>query len=276
MTTCSPHLSVVVPAFNEASRISAPLEAMGAYFARQPYTSEIIVVDDGSRDDTSEVVRRVAAKLTTPLSLHRYEDNRGKGHALKVGFAAARGQRILFTDVDLSTPIEECERLLATLDGSCEIAIGSRKMAGAHIAVHQPWYRERMGRVFTWITRQLIADVSDVTCGFKAFEGPAGRDVFARSRVADWSFDAELFMIASLRGYRVVEIPVTWHDTAGTKVRLLRAAVYALVGLVRIRLYAVRGAYARPMPIGQVVTVWSSIRTPEAATAVPREQSIPG
>ena len=252
-----PSLSIVVPAYNESERIADPLRRMDSFLARQAYSSEVLVVDDGSDDATGDVVRGVGKQLSTPLRLIRCEANRGKGHALKVGFAAARGERILFTDADLSTPIEEAPKLLALLDAGAEVAIGSRKMEGANIRVHQPWYRERLGEVYTAIVRLLIANVSDVTCGFKAFEGAAGRDIFSRVRVDDWSFDAEILLIAARRGYRVREAPVEWEDYEGTKVRLLRDVVCCLVDLARIRLNAARGRYTEPVAAGRASEVWA-------------------
>ena len=189
------------------------------------------------------MVRELGSGLGLPLRVLRTEANRGKGHALKVGFAASRGERVLFTDADLSTPIEEADRLLASLDGGVAIAIGSRKLATSAVTVHQPWYRERMGMLFTALVRLLIHDVSDATCGLKAMQGQVGRDLFARARVHDWSFDAEILLLARLRGHAIEEVPVRWEDRPGTKVRLLRDSVASLVGLARIRLNAATGRY---------------------------------
>ena len=249
-------LSLVVPAFDEAERLAEPLRAISDYLQQQPYSSEIVIVDDGSTDATFETACSTAAELPTPVRVLRYRRNAGKGHALKLGFAAARGQRILFTDADLSTPIHETERLLESLEQGCDFAIGSRKMPGAEIRVHQPLYREWMGKVFTQLVRLSIADVSDATCGFKAFRGDVGRDIFSRLRIYDWSFDAELFWIAERRGYRHAELAVRWTDQAGTSVKLWRDVVTTLIGLVRIRLYALRGVYDHPHEVDAALEVW--------------------
>jgi dolichyl-phosphate beta-glucosyltransferase len=249
-------LSLVVPAFDEAERLAEPLRAMSDYLQQQPYSSEIVIVDDGSTDATFETACATAAELPTPVRVLRYRRNAGKGHALKLGFAAARGQRILFTDADLSTPIHETERLLESLERGCDFAIGSRKMPGSEIRVRQPLYREWMGKVFTQLVRLSIADVSDATCGFKAFRGDVGRDLFSRLRIYDWSFDAELFWIAERRGYRHAELAVRWTDQAGTSVKLWRDVVTTLIGLVRIRLYALRGVYDRPHEVDAELEVW--------------------
>lgn len=243
-------LSVVLPAFEEAQRIGASLREIGEYLAGQSYASEVIVVDDGSADGTFDTVSMMAESFPVPMTVGRYEPNRGKGHALKVAFALTQGDRILFSDADLSTPIEETAGLLAALsEPGISIAIGSRKMAGANIEVHQPYWRESMGKIFTRLAQTLVPGISDTTCGFKAFDGQVGRDLFARARIDDWSFDAEILLLAALGGHAVREVPVRWHDEAGTKVRVFRDALFALSGLTRIRWNATRGVYAAMHPI---------------------------
>jgi dolichyl-phosphate beta-glucosyltransferase len=250
VTTVPVGLSVVVPAYRESRRIPESLRRIDAHLAGWPEGCEIVVVDDGSPDDTRDVVRRVARDLGTPVRLVSSVANRGKGHALKLGFAAARGRRILFTDADLSTPIEYASALLAKLDEGYDFVLGSRKMQGARLEVRQPWLRETLGKGFTRIARLLIADVSDVTCGFKAFDGDVGRDLFSRVRIDDWSFDAEVLLIARLRGVRFIEVPVAWQDREGTKVRLVRDVLSTLAGLLRMRIHLARGRYSRAAPAG--------------------------
>jgi dolichyl-phosphate beta-glucosyltransferase len=251
-------LSIVVPAYNEAVRAPATLRAISAHFAGQADAVELILVDDGSSDETASVVRAVAPSLALPMRVLRYRPNRGKGFALKVGFAASRGSRVLFSDADLSTPIEEADRLLAELERGFDVAIGSRKRAQAHIEVRQPWLRETLGKGFTFLVRRLLTDASDVTCGFKAYRGEVGRDVFSRLRIEDWSFDAEALVVGRLRGYSLAEVPVRWRDQAGTKVNLRRDVVRSLVGIARIRGYAALGRYAEPLPLDVVPEEWTS------------------
>lgn len=243
-----PLLSLVIPAFDEAPRIGASLHRIGDHLAAQAWPSEILVVDDGSRDGTFELVRGLASSLRVPLRALRCARNRGKGHALKVGVAEARGERVLFSDADLSTPIEECGKLLSALDAGSDAAIGSRKVEGAEITLHQPWLRQSLGKVFTWLVNRTLVEVSDVTCGFKAFRGEVARDLFSRLRIDAWSFDAELLYLCRQRGYALAEVPVRWHDEAGTRVRLRRDLVGSLAGLARIRWNAARGIYAQPCP----------------------------
>jgi dolichyl-phosphate beta-glucosyltransferase len=236
-------LTVVIPAYNESARIAEPLRRLGAYLAAHHPASELVLADDGSTDDTAAVVTRLAAALGLPARVLPSAQNRGKGHAVRRGMLAARGSLVLMTDADLSTPIEELERLVPAIRGGADVAIGSRKMAGAVIEERQPWLRESMGKVFTWLTRVFVVDVSDVTCGFKLFRREAAHAVFARATLDDWSFDAEaLFLIRHL-GFTLVEVPVHWRDAAGTKVNRGRDAVRSAVGLARIVWNRLRGRY---------------------------------
>ena len=258
-----PHLSVIVPVYDEAARLAASLATLSDYLSTQSYRSEIVVADDGSRDGSFDIACRAAPALSVPLRAYRCEPNRGKGYALKVGIANARGERLLFSDADLATPVEHTADLLAALEGTdggepCEVAIGSRKMAGAEVLVHQPRLREMLGKGFTGLTRALLVDAGDVTCGFKAFRADAGRELFSLARLHDWSFDAEILFLAARRGLRVREVPVRWSDRADTKVRLASAIANSLIGLLRIRIGWQLGRYAAPAPDVEVIREWSS------------------
>lgn len=253
----APDLTVLIPAYDEARRISDSLRAVGRYLAEQPYSSEILIVDDGSRDDTSSAARGVAEALSVPVRYIRYESNRGKGYALKVGFGSARGRQILFSDSDLSTPIEETGKLLERLESGFDIAIGTRKDEEAMIGVHQPRFRELMGKGFTLLVRMLLVDVSDVTCGFKAFEAETGKKLFALSRLRDWSFDAEILYLARKQGRKLAEVSVYWEDSPGTRVSIGRDSIMALLGLVRIRLYDLFRRYDTELPVHDHEEIWS-------------------
>ncbi len=248
MSPPRPLLSLIVPMYNESARIEAPLREMARYLGEQPYPSEIVLVDDGSTDESASVVAAASGALEVPLRLIRYAPNRGKGCALKVGFHVARGDRLVFSDCDLSTPIDELPRFLAALDGA-DVAIGTRRAVGAELLRRQPRLRESLGFVFTWIVRRSIAPVSDATCGFKAFTRDAGRDLFSRQRIHGWTFDAELLLNARRRGYRVTEVAVRWEDREGTKVHLVRDVLGSLAGIVRIRLLDGLGRYERAVPV---------------------------
>ncbi len=238
-------LTVVIPAFNEAGRIAEPLRRLGTYLRHHHPSSEIVLADDGSTDATAEVVQALAAELGIALRVLRSAMNRGKGNAIRRGMVAARGALVLMTDADLSTPIEELERLVAAVHAGADVAIGSRKMVGAVIEEHQPPLREAMGRVFTWLTQMFVVDVSDVTCGFKVFRREAAHAVFSRVTLDDWSFDAEALFLVRYLGFELVEVPVRWRDATGTKVRRGRDAVQSAIGLARIVMNRARGRYAR-------------------------------
>ncbi|MEN8182822.1 MAG: dolichyl-phosphate beta-glucosyltransferase [Myxococcota bacterium] len=268
MSERRPDVSVIIPAFDEALRVGDTLRAFAGFLAALPGSSELIVVDDGSTDPTAEVVRELAPQLPVAVRLLRYPSNRGKGYALRVGFAHARGERLLFSDADLSTPVEEATRLLEALEGA-DLAISSRKSTGSEIVRRQPRLREWLGRGFTLLVRLLLADVSDATCGLKAFRGSVGRDLFSRLRVDGWSFDAELLYLAERRGCRIAEIPVRWRHETGTKVDLRRDVLTSLAGIVRIRWYGARGVYESPAELRESVESWDGVESRAAAALRP-------
>lgn len=234
----APALSVVIPAYNEAARLPPTLRRIAAYLAGRSH--EILVIDDGSSDGTAEAARAVGSP---GLQVFRTESNRGKGHAVRRGMLLARGDRRLMTDADLSTPIEDLDRLQQRLDAGFDVAIGSRALPGADVQVHQPWYRENAGRVFNLLVRGLaLPDLRDTQCGFKLWDGVAARETFAATRLDGFCFDVEALYVASKRGRRIAEVPVTWRNDAGTRVGTLRG-MKAFLDLVRIRVNDRRGAY---------------------------------
>lgn len=242
MSKSSPHLTIVIPAFNEEIRLSTTLPEIVSFCESLPFTVELLVVDDGSSDNTVQVVRSFAKK-------HRFVQvlpqkiNQGKGAALKAGFARSKGEWILFMDADLSTPLSQFEKLWKKRH-KAEIVIGSRKMKGAKVVARQHIIRENLGKVFTLLTNVLATgSISDVTCGFKLFEGTAGRRVFGASVLTDWSFDAEVLFLASRFGYRILEVPVEWHNDPRSKVSMLKDGIKALSGLLMIRFRWHTGAY---------------------------------
>lgn len=239
-------LSVIVPVYNEAARLTDSLPQLLAYLATHVPSYEVLIVDDGSDDDTSGVARRLAVD-NERVRVLRDEVNYGKGYAVQQGMLAATGHLLLFTDADLSTPIDEVACLLAAFDEGYDVAIGSRKIAGADVQVHQHPLREWLGKGFTWLTNVLVTgNLSDITCGFKAFRQPVARDLFAVQRLYDWSFDAEILFLAQRRGYRIKEVPVRWRNDPRTKVNLLRDIVRSFFGLIRIRWNDWNGQYNRP------------------------------
>lgn len=238
-----PELSVVIPAFNEAGRLPRTLERVTAYLRQHLPSHEVLVADDGSTDDTARKAAEAGAAVL------RDERNRGKGHAVRRGMLAARGRRRLMTDADLSTPIEELPRLLARMDEGFDVVIGSRALPGSTIEVHQPWYRENMGRVFNLFVRALaLPGLRDTQCGFKLWSAAAAREAFAAARLDGFSFDVEALYVARKRGYRIAEVPVIWRNDAATRVGLGGGSL-AFPDLLRIRWNAWRGRYEAGGPL---------------------------
>jgi dolichyl-phosphate beta-glucosyltransferase len=199
-----------------------------------------VLVDDGSTDGTAEAAQAVGGPGLVVL---RNEGNRGKGYAVRRGMRAARGERRLMSDADLSTPIEELGRLEACLEGGHDVAIGSRALPGARIEVRQPWYRENMGRLFNVFVRVLaVPGLHDTQCGFKLFSARAAEAIFTAARLDGFSFDVEALFIARQLGYRIAEVPVVWRNDAATRVGLL-GGFQAFPDLLRIRLNDWRGYY---------------------------------
>ena len=227
-----PRLSVVVPAYNEATRIGRTLERIGAFTATLSGGAELIVVDDGSGDGTSEVVRGAAPP---GLRLMRLDRNRGKGAALRAGVAASSGSEILICDADLSTPVEEYDRLRPHL-AECDVVLGSRALADSRITQRQPWHREAMGKMFNRLVRWLVIDgFRDTQCGFKLLDGDTGRALFADMFIDRFAFDVELVWLAVRRGFRVREVGVSWHDSPQSRVHPLRDSTRMLVDILKIR-----------------------------------------
>lgn len=231
------HLSVVIPAYNEEHRIEASIEAIADYLAKQEYASEIIVVDDGSVDETLKMLQALKVKYPT-LEALAHEDNRGKGFAVRRGVLASKGNFILFSDADLNTPVEDVEKLFGAIDEGARVAIGSRAVAGAVLVVRRPWVREVGSRLLNLAIRLIaVPGIRDTQCGFKLFEAKAARDIFQRSVLNGFSFDVEILHLARRLGYPVTEVPVTWIFRGGSKVKPLRDGVKILIDTIRIRLH---------------------------------------
>src|ERR1051326_5351446 len=232
-------ISLMILAYKEEQRLPATLDAVRGYLRKARWEfAEIVVVDDGSRDGTAAVAERAGARVL------RNPGNRGKGYTVRHGMLEAKGEWSLFTDADLSTPIEELEKLWGAAEREhAEVAFGSRALDRSLIGVHQPAFRENMGRVFNILMRlETGLRFHDTQCGFKLFETSAAREVFARQKLDGFGFDVEVLYIASHLGYRVLEIPVKWNDVLGTKVSLLRG-VAAFVDPLKVRWNGIKGKY---------------------------------
>ncbi|MFQ5681779.1 MAG: dolichyl-phosphate beta-glucosyltransferase [Candidatus Binatia bacterium] len=237
------YLSLIIPAFNEETRIGRSLDCLLSFFRSQPYSFEVVIVDDGSRDGTESLLRERFAS-DPEVRIHRQPRNLGKGKAVQQGMLLGSGEYLFFSDADLSVPIEMLPRFLGHLENHCNVAIGTRQKSGAMIEIHQPLYREILGKFYTRLSAWILGlSVSDFTCGFKGFRKEAARDLFSRQRLKNWSFDAEILYLAHLKKYHVAEIPVTWRNDRATKVRLWKDIFPSFLGLLRIRLNHYLGRY---------------------------------
>jgi len=232
-----PPFSIVIPAFNEESRIAKTLRLTLNYLGNVSPESELIVVNDGSTDATATITRDVfsEAKITTRL----LEDfpNRGKGAAVRSGLLAAQRPIGLFSDADLSTPLEETPKLIEPIaDGKIDIAFGSRALDRSLIGQHQPWRREQAGRIFNLLVRLATGlPFWDTQCGFKAFRADVCRPIFEAARIDGFAFDVELLYLAQRVGLRICEIPVRWNDAEGSKVRFLQDSLRMLREVIALR-----------------------------------------
>jgi dolichyl-phosphate beta-glucosyltransferase len=240
--TGRPALSVVIPAFNEAARLPRTLERMRAFLEARGGSHEVLVVDDGSSDDTIARARAAGGELTILAN----GVNRGKGFSVRRGMLAARGERRLMSDADLSTPIEELDALWARMDEGYDVVIASRALPLSRIEVHQGAFRENMGRIFNLLVRlAVVPGLRDTQCGFKLFSAAAAQAAFSLSRLDGFAFDVEALFIARRLGYRVAELPVVWRNDAASRVGWWKGMT-AFADLLRIRANGLRGRYTGP------------------------------
>jgi dolichyl-phosphate beta-glucosyltransferase len=245
--------SVVIPAYNESARIGATLERVLRYLTDQDWTAEVIVVNDGSKDNTAEIVRRYAA-TDRRLRLLENPGNRGKGYSVRTGMLRAVGDLLLFSDADLSSPIEEAAKLFEAIRAGADIAIGSRWLRSDLQKRRQSWPRQLLGRAFNLVPRLVLGlNYKDTQCGFKAFTRGAAQLVFPEQRIEGWGFDPELLFLARNNGLKVAEVPVTWAHSEGTRIRPLRDGSAMLAEMFKIRSYALTGKYAKTAVLRQGV-----------------------
>lgn len=237
-------LSIVVPAFNEERRLPKTFQSIRAYLKSRSLRAEVLVVDDGSTDATAKVVELSRAEFPE-LRLLSNGRNRGKGFSVRHGMLEARGEIAIFTDADLSAPIQEADKLLAELrDGAYDVAIGSRALDRGLIEVHQSAFRERAGILFNRIVRGITGlPFQDTQCGFKAFCRKKTRVIFEQQRIEGFGFDPEILFLAKRKGLRIAEVPVRWAHDPATKVRMVADSVRMFLDLLAIRWNAMMGRY---------------------------------
>jgi dolichyl-phosphate beta-glucosyltransferase len=231
-------LTIIIPAYNEESRLGSTLEKVYDYLALQAYECEVIVVNDGSADKTKEVAMQSTLYSQGKLKILDNGRNRGKGFSVKNGILVSSGDYVLFSDADLSTPIEECEKLFSVVRSGFDIAIGSRSISGADVRVHQPFYRELMGRVFNFLVQTFaFRGFVDTQCGFKLFRASVAKDLAAVLTIHGFGFDVEMLYMALKRSYKVKEVPVIWINSPTSKVNPLIDAskmIFEVMSIKRI------------------------------------------
>ena len=235
--------SIIIPAYNEGARVGATLEKVLAYVDKQAWNAEIIAVDDGSRDNTAEIIRGYAEK-NPRLRLLQNPGNRGKGYSVRNGMLHAQGELLLFSDADLSAPIEEADKLFGAIAGGADIAIGSRWLRRDLQTQRQPFYRQIFGRVFNLLLRITLGlTYKDTQCGFKAFTRDAAEKIFPLQKIERWGFDPELLYLARKLKFKVAEVPVEWAHSEGTRISPLRDGTRMFVEMLKIRWNALTGKY---------------------------------
>jgi glycosyltransferase involved in cell wall biosynthesis len=238
-----PRLSIVIPAYNECARIEATLARVLDCVEARHWDAEILLVDDGSTDTTVAIVQRWMTRYPR-LHLIKNAGNRGKGYSVRNGLLQAAGEIVMFTDADLSAPIEETEFLIDAIDEGADVAIGSRWLDKQKQTVHQPLYRRFFGRCFNWVTRRVIGlPFKDTQCGFKAFRRDAAQTIFRLQTIERWGFDPEILFIARKLKYRIVEVPVTWGHDERSRISYLKDGMKMLEEMGQIRTNSLRGRY---------------------------------
>jgi dolichyl-phosphate beta-glucosyltransferase len=241
-----PTYSIVIPAYNESARLSKSLESILAFLDRQAWDAEVVVVNDGSRDDTAEIVRSYMQRDPRVLLLEN-PGNRGKGYSVRNGMLHARGEVLLFTDADLSSPIQEGQRLVAAIREGADVAIGSRWVRPEMMTERQSLLRQLFGRIFNWLLRLILGlPYSDTQCGLKAFTRNAAMEIFPRQRIERWGFDPELLFLASRMRLRTVEVPVAWAHDDRSKIKPLLDGTRMFFEILRIRWNGLTGKYRQP------------------------------
>ena len=241
--------SFVIPAYNESSRIRPTLDALLRYTQEQSWDVEILVVNDGSTDDTAQDVREYG-KQHPQILLVENPGNRGKGYSVRNGMLHARGDVCLFTDADLSSPMTEAPKLFAAIAQGADIAIGSRWLRTELQTERQPLYRQAFGRIFNLALRIILGlRFADTQCGFKAFRRDAAQQIFPLQKIERWGFDPEILFLARRAGLKTEEVPVVWAHSEGTRLNPLRDGLRMFVEVLRIRWYSIAGEYSGcPVP----------------------------
>lgn len=236
--------SIIIPAYNESQRIGPSLEKVFAHIAAEKWDAEVLVVNDGSRDDTPAIVRSSMARHPN-LRLLENPGNKGKGYSVRHGMVEGTGDVLLLTDADLSSPIYEAGKLFGAIAAGSDIAIGSRWRDPSTQTVRQPWYRQLGGRALNLAIRMLLGlQIRDTQCGFKAFTRQAAKSIFPPQKTERWGFDPEILYLAKRLGFTIAEVPVEWAHDDRSKISPVRDAIGIVRDIVRVRLRALAGGYS--------------------------------
>jgi len=243
-----PTYSIVIPAYNESERIALTLERVLAHVRERNWSAEVLVVNDGSSDSTADIVRRFAAQHGN-LALIENPGNRGKGYSVRNGMLHASGEVVLFSDADLSSPIEEADKLFAALAAGADVAIGSRWLRTELQTQRQPLHRQLLGRVFNLLLRVVLGlHYRDTQCGFKAFTRRATHLIFPLQHIERWGFDPEILFLAHKFGLKVQEVPVQWAHREGTRINPVRDGLRMFLEMLKIRWFSISGKYDTQQP----------------------------
>jgi len=227
-------LSIIIPTFQEEKYIGKTISTIESFLINKSFNYEIIVSDDGSHDNTVKLAQEIATQKENLKVLQAA--HQGKGAAVKKGVLVAQGKYILFTDADLSTPIHEFNKLF-NYTSKYDIIIGSRALSDSEIKVHQPWWREKLGRIFNIIVQSIILkDIKDTQCGFKLFKSNVAHDLFNRIKLTGFSFDVEILYLAQKSGYAIKEVPIIWKNRAETKVSIAKELFKVITDLIKIKI----------------------------------------
>lgn len=244
----APIYSIVIPAYNEEERIGLTLERVLAHVREQNWNAEVLVVNDGSKDRTAAIVREHATRHAN-LALIENPGNRGKGYSVRNGMLRASGEVVLFSDADLSSPIEEADKLFAALEAGADVAIGSRWLRAELQTERQPLHRQLFGRVFNLLLRIILGlRYKDTQCGFKAFTRRAVGLIFPLQQIERWGFDPELLFLARKFGLKVEEVPVRWAHREGTRINPVRDGIRMFGEMVKVRWFSISGKYDTRQP----------------------------
>lgn len=237
----APLLSIIIPAYNEESRLPATLEEITGFLQKQAYSYEVLIIENGSSDRTLEIAQAFAQRFSFVYAYH--ETERGKGLAVRAGMLKASGQYRFICDADLSMPISEVNRFIPPLNAHHGVVIASREAPGA-VRHNEPHYRHVTGRLFNWVVHILaLPGLNDTQCGFKCFYAPVAEEIFPLQTIGGWTFDVEVLYIARRRGYTVSELPIHWYYNAESKVNILKDLRHVVGDLLTIRMNALRGVY---------------------------------